>query len=247
MAKVPKIKNIFSKWKKLSLGKIAKYISIIVGSIILLCALTFILFPDPFINSIFKEQITKAFTETYSDYSIQLGDMHYNIWENRLECDYISLKSNDSTIKCSVASFSVSGIGWMKILWQREFTLNNLKSSVIEAQNFVLNFQKSQDELRFGTLHITVPDSEMTVDSIKYYSLMDDEKFFAKSEFRQTRSRFDIHQIKIMGLDYLGFLEGNNYSARSISIHDMFAEILINMDKPPDKNLSNPQMPNEVL
>jgi hypothetical protein len=173
--------------------------------------------------------------------------MHYNVWENRLECDSITLTSSDSTITCSVALFSISGIGWMKILWQREFTLNNLTSSVIDVQNFVINFQKSQDELRFGTLHITVPDSEMTVDSIKYYSLMDDEKFFAKSEFRQTWSRFDIHQIKIIGLDYLGLFEGNSYSARSVRIYDIFANILINMDKPFDKNSTNPQMPNEIL
>lgn len=245
--KVEQIKNDLVNWRKLSLGKIAKYISFIVGSIILICALTFILFPDPFINTIFKEQITKAFTETYPEYSIQLGDMHYNVWGNRLECDSITLKNNNSTITCSVASFSVSRIGWMKILWQRDFTLNNLTSSVIDAQNFVLNFQKSQDEFRFRILHISVPDSEMTVDSIKYYSLIDQEKFFAKSEFRQTRFRIDIPQIKIVGMDYLGLLRGKTYNARSISIHDIFADILINMDKPYDKNSTNPEMPNEIL
>ena len=32
-----------------------------------------------------------------------------------------------------------------------------------------------------------------------------------------------------------------------LDIHDIFADILVNMDKPYDKNSTNPQMPNEVL
>ena len=61
----------------------------------------------------------------------------------------------------------------MKILWQRDFTPNTFTNSEIDAQKIVLNFHKSQDEFRFGMLHISVPDSEMTVDSIKYYSLIE--------------------------------------------------------------------------
>jgi len=245
--KTPETETESFNWRKLSLKKIAKYFSFIIGSIILLCVLTFIFFPDPFTNSLLKDRITKGFTEAYPAYSIQLGDMHYSVWKNRFGCDSITLKSSNSTFSGSVASISIGGISWMKILWQRDFTLNDLSSSVIDAQKLVLNFQKSQNELSIGILHISAPDSELTADSIKYHSLIDDEQFFAKSQFSQTRFRFDIPQIKILGLDYLALLEGKIYKARSVRVDDIFADILINMDKPYDKNSTNPQMPNEIL
>jgi hypothetical protein len=84
-------------------------------------------------------------------------------------------------------------------------------------------------------------------DSMRYYSVEDDEQFFARSQFRQTKFRFDIPQMKMVGLDCLTLLQGNIYRAKSITMHDVFADILVNMDKPYDKNSSNPQMPNEAL
>jgi hypothetical protein len=241
------IKNALFNWKKLSLPKVAKYTSLFIGAIILICALIFIFFPDPIINMLAKDRITKVFTEAFPAYSIQLGDMHYNVWKNRLGCDSITLKSNDSAFSYSVASFSISGIDRIKLILQRNFTTNILTRSVIHAHKIALNFHQTQYELRFGMLHISLPDSEMTVDSIIYYSLLDNEQFFAKSKFRQTRFRIDIPQIKIMGLDFLALLQGNIYSARSINIHHVFADILVNMDKPYDQNSPNPQMPNEAL
>lgn len=225
----------------------AKYISFILGAVILICVLILIFFSDHLINTFLKDRITKAISEAYPAYSIKLGDIHYNVWKNRLGCDSITMKSSDSTFTCSVEAFSISGIGWMKILLQKDYTSKILTSSVIDAQKIVLNFHPSHYELRFGMLHISVPNSELTADSIKYYPLIDDEQFFSKSQFRQTRFRFDIPQIKIMGLDCLALLQGNIYKAGSINIHDVFADILVNMDKPYNKNSSNPQMPNEAL
>lgn len=245
--KTLQFKNIPFNWRELSLGKVAKYASLIIGVAILISSLIFIFFPDPFINTFLKDRITKAFTESYPAYSIQLGNMHYNVWKNRLVCDSITLKTSDSTLTCSVASFSVSGIDRMKLLLQRNFTPNTLTSSVIDVQKIALNFHKSQYELRFGTLHISVPDSELTADSIKYYSLLGDEQFFARSQFKQTKFHFDIPQIQIMGLDCLALLQGNNYSAKSINLMDVFVDIFVNMDKPYDMNSSNPQMLNEAL
>ncbi|MHB8907092.1 MAG: hypothetical protein ACYC6D_13305 [Melioribacteraceae bacterium] len=247
MIQTPQIKKESFKWGEQSLKKIAKYTGIIIGGIILICALILLFFPDPFINAFLKDRITKTFTEAYPAYSIKLGDMHYNVWKNRLGCDSITLKTNDSTFTCNIASFSVGGISWLKILLQKDSTLDVASSAIINAEKIVLNFHKSQNGIRFKTLHISVPDSEMTADSIKYYSLIDDEQFFAKSKFRQTRFRFDIPQIKIIGLDYFAMLQGKIYKAKNINIHDMFADILVNMDKPYDNNSSNPQMPNEAI
>ncbi len=247
MMNTPRIKNDKFDWRKISPRKFVKTVSIIVGAVFLVSILILVLFPDPFINTIVKSKITNAFKEAYPEYSMQLGDMHYNVWSNRLGCDSILLKSIDSTLTCSIGSFSVGGIGWIKILFQSDFNPNGFTSTEIDAQKIVLNFHPSQDEYRFGMLHISLPDSELTIDSIKYHSSVDDQQFFARNQFRQTRFRFDIPRIKVVGFDYPGLLRGNIYSARSIDIHDIFADILVNMDKPYDINSTNPQMPNELL
>lgn len=247
MMKIAQIKNELLNWRELSPRKVVKYISFVIGAFILILVLIFIFFPDPFINTFLKDRITKALKESYPAYSIKFSDMHYNFWKNRLGCDSLTLRANDSTITCSAASFSVSGIGWMKILLKKDYTSNILNSSVIDAQKIEINFHKSQYKLRFGMLHISVPDSGMTADSIKYNSLIGEEQFFAKSKIRQTRFRFDIPKIKIIGLDYLSLLQGNIYKARSIIIHDLFTDIFVNMDKPYDNNSPNPQMLNEAL
>ena len=205
--------------------------------------LTFL--PDPIINTFFKDKITKAVTKAYPEDSIHLGKMHYNVWKNRLTCDSIKLTTNKFTGRA--ASFSISGLSWIKILRQGNFTPDILSGSALDAQDIILNFHQSQNVLRFRMLHISVPDSEIVADSIKYYSLINDEQFFAKSQFRQTRYRFDIPQIQIIGSDCAAFLQGNSYNAGCININDLFVDILVNMDKPYDTNSPNPQMPNEVL
>ena len=234
-------------WRKISPRKFVQSISLIVGAIFLLSVLSFVLFPDPFINTLVKSKITSSFTDAYPEYSLQLGEMHYSVWKNRLECDSITLQTKDSTFACSADSFSVSGISWIKILLQSDFNPNAISSSVIDAQNIVFGFHKSQEEIRLSKLHISVLDSVMMVDSIKYNPSINDEQFFAKSQFRQTRSRLNISQIKIIGFDFLSLLERNTYSARKISMQDVFADILLNKDKLSDEKAPNPHMPNEVF
>lgn len=247
MMKTEKIKNALLNRKKLTFWKIAKYLGFVFGTIILICLLIFILFTNPLINKFLKDPITNAFSEAYPEYSLKLGEMHYDIWKNRLECDSITLIRNDSTFSSSAVSFSVSGINWIKILWQKGISPNNLSRLVIDAQNIILSFHKSQEGLKFGMLHISVPDSELIADSTIYFPLIGDEQFFAKSKFRQTRFRFDIPQINIAGLDFLALLKGNTYKTRSINVKDISADILVNMEIPYDSNSTNPLMPNEAL
>ena len=241
----PHIKKAPFNWEKLSLLRVAKYVSVVIGTIIAICLFAFIFFPDPFINLLLKDRITKDFTKAYPSDSIKLGKLHYNVWKNRLGCDSITLKSND--LSFSAVSFSVSGISWMKILWQKNITSNTITNSVIDAHKIILNFPQSQIGLCFAALHLSLPDSDMTADSVKYFSLITDEQFFSKSKFRQTRFRFDIPQIKITGLDCFALSQGNIYKAGSINLNDVYADILVNMDKPYDKSSSKPQMPNEAL
>jgi len=245
MEKTPQTNSVSFHWEKLSLLKTIKYTSIVLGAILIICILTFTFFPDPFINTFIKDRVTKAFTKANPSDSIHLGNMHYNIWKNCLTCESIKLTTNKFT--GSAASFSITGISWIKILRHGDFTPDILSGSALDAQDIIFNFRQSQKVLRFGMLHISTPDSEIVADSVVYYSLIEDERFFSKSKFRQTRYSFDIPQIQIMGLDFLSFLKGKYYKAGCVNIHDLFVDILVNMDKPYDKSSANPQMPNEVL
>ncbi len=247
MKNLQQFKNIFINWKKLSPKQIAKHSSVVIGSILFIAVLIFIFFHDPLINFFLKDRIIKAFNEANPAYSLKLGDIHYSIWKNQLGVDSIMLKSTDSMLSIGVGSFSVGGIGWIKILLQNNFTASDFSNSVINAQNITFDFRQSQNILHFEKLYLSAYDSVMTADSIKYFSLIDDETSFAKNKFRQTRFRFNIRQIKISGLDFVPLLEGNIYKAGSINIYDAYSDILVNMDKPFDKITSNPQMPNEAL
>lgn len=247
MIKTTHNRNEWSDWRNISPRKFVKTVSFIIGAIFLVSVIIFVFFPDPFINAFVKNKISNAFTEAYPEYSLQIGDIHYSVWQNLLECDSVTLKTKDSTFSCNVDSVSISGISWMSILTQNNFNSKTLLSSVIDAQNIVFSFHKLQNELSLGMLHISVPDSEMATDSIKYHSLINDEQFFAKSQFRQTRLQFDISQIKIIGFDFESLLQGNTYTARKIYMQDVFTDILLNKDKPNDENAPYPHMPNEVL
>ncbi|PKL82084.1 MAG: hypothetical protein CVV24_11965 [Ignavibacteriae bacterium HGW-Ignavibacteriae-3] len=240
-------KNVPSNWGRKYLPKFLRYAGYAIGSLIIIGLLTVILFSDSLLNAFLKDKITKSFSEAYPAYSLQLGDMHYNIWKNRLGCDSITLNANDSTFTGSAASFYVSGMGWMKIFLQSDSAPNTLKTSVIDAKKILLSFHSTKEEIIVGSLHISVPDSELIADSIKYYSLINDEQFFAKSRYRQTRFRIEVPQLKVIGLDYFAMMQKNKYKAKNITINDVFADILVNMDKPYDKNSPDPQMPNELL
>ena len=247
MNNTPQHENKKNNLRNFSPRKFVKTISIIVGIIFLVSVLLLILFPDPFINTFAKSKIANAFTEAFPEYSILLGEMHYSIWDNRLECDSISLQTKDSTFTSSLKSFSVSGINWIKIIFQNDFDHTTLSSSVIDAQNIVLRLQKTQKELRLGRLHFSVMDSLIMLDSIKYHPAINDAQFFSKSKFRQTRARLDISKMEIKGFDFLSFIKGDKYAAKKISMNEVFADVLLNKDKPKDENEPNPKMPNELF
>lgn len=55
-----------------------------------------------------------------------------------------------------------------------------LNGTVIDAQNVIFNFHKTQYLLSANKVHLSMPDSEMIVDSIKYVISTNDEKFLQK-------------------------------------------------------------------
>lgn len=232
---------------KLSRRKVVTYASLAVAAIVFVCVLVFLLFPDTYINGYLKKQIIMAFTRAYPEYSMRIAGVHYNIWENRIECDDIALTSIDSTFSGSIGKFSVSGIDWLQILWQGDLATKGLNGSVADAREIVLTFLKSQYELHCGRLHVSVPASDILAEALELHPLVRDDKFFASSKFRRTRFRIVLPQCRVTGADCRGLLQGKTYSARSVQVNDASFDILVNMDTPYNKNSSRPLMPNEGL
>jgi len=186
-------------------------------------------------------------TSAYPASHVEFSHVHYNIWTNRLGFDSVTLKTADSLTIFKAASISVSGINVWKLISQNDHTPDIFTKSVMNAGDVLWKVRKSGNELRCKTLHISVPDSEMTADSITYRSSYTDGEFFANSRFRQTRYRFEALQGIISRCAVLEMLEGNAYTAGSITLHDFFADIFVNIDKPYNANTSNPEMPNEAF
>jgi hypothetical protein len=319
--------------QKLSPLRIASYAGFAVGSIVLVCLLALLLFTDPLVNRFIKPRVTQAFAEAYPAYSIRIAGMNYSVFKNRFGFDSVALSAVDSTFSSNIGPFSVSGIGWMHLLWGGSLAPNDFAGSVVEAQDIMLNlpqyelhcerlrasvqdseivveglklhvsgdeqlvaeskfrktryhlglpharvtgiaclellqgnhdahdfansvvnaqdillnFPQEQYGLRCRRLRVSVPDSELVAESLELHPLADDEQFFGESKFRRTRFGIVTSRCSVMGLACLELLQGKNYRTRSVQIHDVFLDVLINKDKYYAKDTLSPPMPNEIL
>ena len=233
--------------RKLSPLKIASYAGIALGAVVLVCVLALLLLPDPFVNRFIQPRITQAFAEAYPAYSIRIANMHYSFFKNRFGFDSVAVSAVDSTFSGTMGPISVSGIGWMHLLWGGSLAPNDFGTSVVEAQDIVLNLPRSQYEARCGLLRVSVPDSEIVAEALNLHPSGDDEQFFAGSKFRRTRFRLVVTRAKVTGLACLELLEGKGYRGRSAQIHDAFLDVLINKDKAYLNDTSSPLMPNQIL
>lgn len=233
--------------RNLSPLKIASLVGFVIGAFVLAGVLAFLLFPDPFVNGFIKPRLTAALVEAYPAYSIRIARMKYSLWQNSFSLDSVALNATNGTFTSTTERFSVSGIGWMHLLWGGSLAPRAFDKSVVEARAILLSFTQSQYELRCGLLRLSVADSEMVADAVALHPAVDDELIFAESKFRQTRVKLTTKQCRLTGAAYLDALDRKSYRARSVQILDMCLDILINKDKPAAKDSLTPRMPNELL
>ena len=233
--------------RKLSPLKLASRVGTSVGVIVLVCVLTIMLFPDPLVNWFIKPRITAALAVAYPAYAIRLSAMTYSVFKNRFGFESVDLQAVDSAFKASVGPFSISGIRWWQVLWGGTLAQNDFAKSGVLVHDIVLTFPPSHYELRCKRLSVSARDSEMLVEALKLQPLGDDEQFFAGSKFRNNRFRLVVPRVKVMGLTCIELLQGKNYRAVSVQIHDAALDILLNQDKPDSRDTSGFLMPNEIL
>ncbi len=233
--------------RRLSPPKLLSYAGCAAGTIGLVCLLVLLLFPDPFVNRFIKPRISRAFTEAYPAYSIHIADMNYSFLKNRFGFDSVVLSAVDGKFSANIGPFSLSGISWLHLLWGGSIRPDNFAGAVVDAQDIVLNFLQSQYEIRCGLLRVSVPDSEIVVDTLNLHPVGDDEQSFAGSKFRKTRFRLVVPHASAGGFACLNLLQGKMYHTRIVQIHDAFLDVLVNKDKPSSEEASITLMPNEIL
>ncbi|MEX1275280.1 MAG: hypothetical protein WEE20_05065, partial [Bacteroidota bacterium] len=195
-----KNKNRQTNRPSMSPLRIVASVGLGVGALVLLCGLALLLFADPLMNRFVKPGITGAFAEAFPEYTLRIADMQYSVMRNRFAFDSVALSAVDGTTSGSIASISAEGISWMHILWGGTLVPDDVANTVVDAQAVVLRFPQSQYELRSEQLRVSVPDSELVVESLQYHPLGDDGSFFAASKFRQTRYRLVVPHAKATGL-----------------------------------------------
>ncbi|MDR3628567.1 MAG: hypothetical protein P4L45_17100 [Ignavibacteriaceae bacterium] len=233
--------------KKHSPVKIALFAFLAVGIILILSVLIFLSFPQTYLNGFLKDRIKDSFAKAYPEYTLKIADVRFNFLKNSIECDSISLIKSDSSFSCSINVVSLDGLGWIELLREKGFSPNSITKAVLDVDGIVVNLNQSKDQILCRRLHLSVPDSDIVIDSLEYHPLITDEQLFAESKFRNTIYHLAVPGISLNGLVFRELIIGNSYRARSININDAFITVLVNMDKPYDKKSPNPLMVNEAL
>jgi hypothetical protein len=221
--------------------------SIALGVVVLLCVLVFLSFPTAFLQKFVEARITKGFAASYPGYSIRISGIRFDVMKNRIACDSVLLARNDSSFSGSIAAVSVSGVHWLGLLRGTSVDPRTLAASVVEAGEVDMAFQGFGYGLRCGPLRLSVPDSEIVVEALELHPLVSDAQFFEGSKFRKTWFEMSARRCRLAGLAYVDLLQGENYHARSLQFQDVFADVLINKDKPSADGSPVPRMPDEIL
>jgi len=218
-----------------------------ISFVVVLAGVLLVFVPDFVANRFLKGRVIASFAEAYPGFSLRIGHMHYSIWQNLLQCDSVLLTTTDSTVSCTLAGFSVSGIGRKQFIRQGIPGPDDFRSAVVTAQDIVFRFPLKEYEIRCGLLHISVPDSEVSVEALTLNPSGDDEQFFEGSRVRKTRVRLVVPHARAVGVECLALLQGKAYRALTAQIDNPFFDVLINKDKPLVDDSSSPPWPNEFL
>jgi len=235
------------KQGRLSKLNVALFASLIAGLIVIAVLALLIVYPDFFINKYVKNRITKEFRSTYPGYSIKISELHINLFKNSIEIGSAEIYSDDSTFSAGIGLSSLKSISWLQLLWNRSLFPDALASSVAETQGIVIKLEKNLYEFRCERLIISQKDSEISATEIELHPLVNDELFFKESEFRKTRYRLDLSQLKLIGIDFDGLLKGKIYRTDFIKISGASLDVIVNTDKPVKADTTDNKIANEML
>lgn len=233
--------------KRPFLRTLAVYVVLTSGAVVIACLVAFLLFTDVFVNALLKGRNIRNFEKTNPNYTLRIRGVGYDILENRLTCDSITLTPSDSGFSCTIAASSISGVGWIPLFMGRALTPDRLANSEVDAETFVLTFPREQYQLSCGRLHVSVADSAIVADSFELRPIDDDNQFFAADRYRRTRYNLRIPHATMTGSTCMGLMRRDMYCGRIARLEEPILDILTNKDKRPQGDTTNPLMPHEVL
>jgi hypothetical protein len=226
-------------------------IVIVLGSTFLIIALGFfgalILYPDALFSRFITPRITEAFTRGYPGATIGIDRMRYNIFRNQFTADAVTVRTGDSSSVLRLHELSVAGTSWISLLLGGTPEEETIEQTVIEAKDMTMLFPRAGYSVRCGAIRISVPDSSIVIDSLSIAPAGEDEEFFARSAYRATRYRVVVPRLSLFGAALFPMAMGKAYSVRSVLVHDLQADILVNKDKADRRGASAPPMPGELL
>lgn len=238
MTKVTKNSNII---------KNIKYISLLIGVIVIFCAGIIILFPALFINKYIENKIEQEFSKVYPEYSLKIFNLKFEIIENTIAIDSATIVSDNKTRSFNIIQSKISGVKWFGLIIKGSPISDILGNVIFIAKKIHIKYQKSQYEFVCQNLFISVKDSIMRTDNLKINPYLPDEQFFDESKFRKSTYRLDIPEMTIQGLDCTRLLQGDSYRAGLIQIKDCQFDIVAVKYKPEELVVERGTMPNELI
>lgn len=224
-----------------------RYAGATVGAILLGAAVAALVFSDPLADRLLRARLHRELSLAFPGSTVSLGAIGYSIWTNRLDVDSLRLTTADSGFSYSLGNVSLDGISWWRLYRDGALTRRVTAEAGLDVRSIVVVMRPSCYEFRAASLLYSAADSTLVLDSCTISSQLTDKEFFERSRFRQTRFLAAVPRMRMTGMDLPASFASRLHRMSGIVLENVTADILVNMDKPYDKNSTPPQMPHEIL
>jgi hypothetical protein len=228
-----------------SLRRLAVYVGLPFGAIILAAAVLLLGFGGAILNGYGKRTAERAFAKAHPGCVLRIGALGYEVGANRLVGQSVTLGTTNTTLKAG--RVLLTGVRWARLLWGRSALGDVIAQASLEATNLDLEFPQAHYGIRCTRLWASVPASEAIAEATELRALVGDEEFFAAHAFRTTRFHVVVPECRVLGLAYGELLQGTSFRARSVQCSRPSFEALVNCDKPPAPFVKRPLMLHEAL
>jgi hypothetical protein len=231
--------------RKLSLRRLAAYVGLGLGAVVLALVVLTLVFGGALLNGYGKRKVEQAFAEAHPGCALRIGELDYSVGANRLFAQSVTLRATNATLKAG--RVSLTGVRWAQVLWRTTALAEVLAQASLEATNLDAEFPQSHYGIRCARLRASVPGSELSAEGTELRTLTGDEDFFAARAFRTTRFHVLVPECTVSGLAYGELLQGKSYRARSVHVSRPSFDALVNCDKLPPLFVKSPLMVHEAL
>lgn len=229
------------------LRSIASRIGISVAAILLVSVLTLLIYPDPIVNRYLLPKIRESFSTEYPGYVLRIAGIRCQLLKNRFEFDSVSVRSADDSTSAAARLIAVNGISWLRLLFGDNPVPDTYAQAEIEIHEILLAGLPAHYTVRCNYVRFSAADSQIIADDLQIYPGTDDESFFARDRYRQTRFYAVIPSMMINGVSPLSILQSEAYALRSVHIHHPQLNVLVNKDKKDRPASAAYEMPNAML